>query len=93
MHDLQFSTFINDRMHLLLYHPSCQLGCQLDIYLFKVNNKNTRKRCEICSKLTIKTPERRQLPQTREHAFKALSNISDGAFFRKKLTAESRNLD
>ena len=29
-----------------------------NIYLFKVNNKNTRKRCEICSKLTIKTPER-----------------------------------
>ena len=28
-------------------------------YLFKVNNKNARKRCEICSKLTIKTPERR----------------------------------
>ena len=28
------------------------------IYLFKVNNKNTRKRIEICSKLTIKTPER-----------------------------------
>ena len=30
------------------------------IYLLKVNNKNTTKRCEICSKLTIKTPERRQ---------------------------------
>ena len=29
------------------------------IYLLKVNNKNTRTRCEICSKLTIKTPERR----------------------------------
>ena len=28
------------------------------IYLFKVNNKNTRARCEIYSKLTIKTPER-----------------------------------
>ena len=28
-------------------------------YMFKVNNRNTRKRCEICSKLTIKTPERR----------------------------------
>ena len=28
-------------------------------YMFKVNNKNTRTRCEICSKLTIKTPERR----------------------------------
>ena len=31
------------------------------IYLFKVNYRNTRKRCEICSKLTIKTPERRHL--------------------------------
>ena len=31
-----------------------------NIYLFKVNNRNTRTRCEICSKLTIKTPERRQ---------------------------------
>ena len=29
-------------------------------YLFKVNNKSTRTRCEICSELTIKTPERRQ---------------------------------
>ena len=28
-------------------------------YMFKVNYKNTRIRCEICSKLTIKTPERR----------------------------------
>ena len=28
-------------------------------YLPKVNNKNTRTRCEICSKLTIKIPERR----------------------------------
>ena len=25
------------------------------IYFFKVNNRNTRKRYEICSKLTIKT--------------------------------------
>ena len=30
------------------------------IYLFKINNKNTRKRCEIYLKLKIKTPERRQ---------------------------------
>ena len=30
------------------------------IYLLKVSNKNTRTRCETCSKLTIKTPERRQ---------------------------------
>ena len=26
-------------------------------YMFKVNNRNTRKRCEICSKLIIKTQE------------------------------------
>ena len=30
------------------------------IYLLKVNNRNTRIRCEICSKLTIKIPEGRQ---------------------------------
>ena len=30
-----------------------------DIYLLKVNKRNTRTRCEICSKLTIKIPERR----------------------------------
>ena len=29
------------------------------IYLLKVNNRNTRTRCEICSKLIIKTLERR----------------------------------
>ena len=28
-------------------------------YMFKVNNRNTRSSCEICSKLTIKTPGRR----------------------------------
>ena len=27
--------------------------------MFKVNNRNTKARCEIHSKLTIKTPERR----------------------------------
>ena len=30
------------------------------ICLLKVNIRNTRTRCEICSKLTIKTPKRRQ---------------------------------
>ena len=30
------------------------------IYLVKVNNRNTRTWCEICSKLTMKIPERRQ---------------------------------
>ena len=30
------------------------------IYLLKVNNRNTRTRCKICLKLTIKIPEQRQ---------------------------------
>ena len=41
----------------LITHQPNQLPA--NIYLFKVNNKNTRKRCEICSQLTIKTPDRR----------------------------------
>ena len=28
-----------------------------NIYLFKSSNRNTRKSCEMCSKLTIKTAE------------------------------------
>ena len=31
----------------------------VNIYLFKVTNRNSRKRCDLCSKLTIKIPERR----------------------------------
>ena len=45
---------------LLLVTTSCNYSYQAGIYLLKVNNRNTRTRCEICSKLTIKTPERRQ---------------------------------
>ena len=36
--------------------------------MFKVNNRNTRTRCEICSKLSIKTPER--------HHFTPCSTVS-----------------
>ena len=35
-------------------------GSPVVIYLRKVNNRNTRTRCDVCSKLTIKTPEQRQ---------------------------------
>ena len=41
----------------------------------KVNNRNTRTRCEICSKLTIKTPERRQ----RHHTYFTPSSISSSS--------------
>ena len=34
--------------------------CPVGVYLLKANNRNTRTKCEICSVLTIKTPERRQ---------------------------------
>ena len=44
---LPFITYINDPAN-----PA-------SIYLLKINNRNTRKRCKICSKSTIKTPERR----------------------------------
>ena len=36
----------------------CKTNCSTGIYLFKVNSNNGT-RFEICSKLTIKTPERR----------------------------------
>ena len=41
----------DNKVKYLTPHPA-------GIYLLKVNNRNTRTRCEICSKLTIKTPER-----------------------------------
>ena len=31
-----------------------------DFYIFKVNNENAKTTCEICSKLKMKIPERRQ---------------------------------
>ena len=40
------------------------------IYLLKVNDRNTRTRCEICSKLTIKIPERCH------HHFTSCSSVS-----------------
>ena len=47
------------RMLKICGKPICK-PLPAGIYLFKVNNRNTRTRCEICSKLTINTPERRQ---------------------------------
>ena len=36
---------------------------------FKVNNRNTRKRCEICLELTMKSPERHQWLFNNSHLF------------------------
>ena len=45
-----------------------------NIYLF--NNRNTRKGCEICSKLTIKTPEQRHQDRVL-NMFKVNESTSD----------------
>ena len=44
---------------LLVFKPM-KLTFPAGIYLLKLNNRNTRTRCEKFSKLTIKIPERRQ---------------------------------
>ena len=40
-------------------NPHYSYGKPASIYFSKVNNRNTRKRCDILFKLTIKTPKRR----------------------------------
>ena len=46
-------------MHNLTNYPFQSLH-PANIYLLKGNNRNTIKRCKICSKLSIITPEQRQ---------------------------------
>lgn len=48
--NIVLSVFIVDTEQLF---PKC-------IFMFKVNNGNTKTMCKICSKSTIKTPEQRQ---------------------------------
>ena len=52
---------VNPReMVMVLNKKSVYEPVPANIYLSKINNRNTRKKCEICSELTIKVPERRQ---------------------------------
>ena len=54
----------SDGLCLHLWSAQCVYRSLVKVYqsfiLLKVNIRHTRTRCEICSKLTIKTPERRQ---------------------------------
>ena len=58
------SWLILNYIYFLLFHTEiitlkqfiCSYGVPGNIYLFKVNNRNTRKRYEICSKFTLKAP-------------------------------------
>ena len=57
-----------------------EVSISADIYLFKITNQNTRKRCEICSKLTIKAPE--QLHWLRSGVFIVLTwNTFETVFY------------
>ena len=53
------SIFFIDSSNFCLFRGTYKITfCPVNIYLFKINNRNIRKKCEICLKLTIKTPER-----------------------------------
>ena len=49
---------VNEMATLMLLKPSESITNPAGNYMFKVNKKIPRARCEICSKLTIKIPER-----------------------------------
>ena len=53
--------------------------------LIKVNNRNNRTRCEICSKLTIKTAERRQWMKYDINRLPSLAKPYTWKFYQKKL--------
>ena len=55
---VQLNEFICFRRVLWLDFENDKVMFPGGIYLFKFNNGNTRRMCEICSKLAIKTPER-----------------------------------
>ena len=42
---------------VLIYQGRENTPIKAGIYFFKIKNGNTRAKCEICSKLTMKTPE------------------------------------
>ena len=54
----QAGTIRNTRLQISCGFSGAFLQCMVN-YIFKVKNRNNRTRCEICSKLIIKTPERR----------------------------------
>ena len=53
-----FSKILNHRLNFATLRTTI---FKSGIYLLKFNSRNTRARCTISSKLTIKTPERRHL--------------------------------
>ena len=55
--------FTNNKRVISRFFGRVAVSTQPGFYLFKFNNKNTkntRVRCEMCLKLTVRTPERRK---------------------------------
>ena len=64
----QPASWLKEKLFYITFRKAISAAILADTYfqsfkrfenMFKVNNKNTRTSCEICSKLTMKTPERR----------------------------------
>ena len=53
---LKLKYFLKNIFYKNLLTKPCKSIFPANIYLFRVSNRNTRKTCEICSKLTIKMP-------------------------------------
>ena len=64
--------------------------CPKNKYMLKVNNKKTRERCEICSKLTRKIPERRHWRQLL--TFSEPANVHWTVSMLQKLASNELNL-
>ena len=64
------------------------------IYLLTVNNRKTRTKCEICSRLTIKTPERRHWHSSGVFIvnFEHISHLALVGFFNCYLAAPQTTL-
>ena len=61
--DIRKPFFVDYQKHVILFLILLPFVASVNtpssIHLLKGNNRNIRTSCEICSKLTIKTPERR----------------------------------
>ena len=81
-----FFTISNSHSWLLqgCVDPTLKNYCPAGIYLLKVNNRNTRRRCEICSKLTIKIPSRHWLLNL-EHAKAQTGQVFNCALWKFQL--------
>ena len=57
MFSLKFFDLFHNSYSVIGTSISREIYISADNYMFKVNNRNTRARYEICSKLAIKIPE------------------------------------